>query len=246
MAPNMRARVQAVVLLALVATTGAVAGVVGDRLLRDRGAAPVADADIRTYAPPAGGPWRWEPQPDARYSERLAESLSLTPDQGSTIDLIVAEEQVRVRELTYELQPHFRAIAEETRGRIEDVLTPQQRQQLRTLREERMRGMGMRPGAGMRGLGREMRDSAMFHTRDSIMRERRDSIMRERRDSIMRERNGLIRERRDSVVRQLRRLPPEVRDSVIMELRGTLPAQRDSMMRLRQQRMRTMPDSIRR
>jgi hypothetical protein len=237
MAPNMRARVQAVVLLALVATTGAVAGVVGDRLLRDRGAAP-ADVDIPTYPPPAGGPWRWEPQPDARYSERLAESLSLTPDQGSTIDLIVAEEQVRVRELTYELQPHFRAIAEETRGRIEDVLTPQQRQQLRTLREERMRGMGMRPGAGMRGLGREMRDSAMFHTRDSIMRERRDSIMRER--------NGLIRERRDSVVRQLRRLPPEVRDSVIMELRGTLPAQRDSMMRLRQQRMRTMPDSIRR
>jgi Spy/CpxP family protein refolding chaperone len=243
MAPNMRARVQAVVLLALVATTGAVAGVVGDRLLRDRGAAPVADAGMRAFPSPVGGPWRWEPQPDARYSERLAESLSLTPDQESTIDLIVAEEQVRVHELTYELQPHFRAIAEETRGRIENVLTPEQRQQLRTLREERMRGRGMGPGAAMRGIGRDVRDSAMLHVRDS-MRERRDSIMRERRNSIMRERNGLIRERRDSVIRQLRRLPPEVRDSVIMELRGTLPAQRDSMMRLRQQRLRTLPDSI--
>jgi Spy/CpxP family protein refolding chaperone len=241
MTPNMSARVQAIVLLALVATTGALAGVVGDRLLRDRDAAPFTGADMQESAPPAGGPWRWEPQPDARYSERLVESLSLTPDQESTINLIVAQEQDRVRELTYELQPHFRAIAEETRGRIEDVLTPQQRQQLRTLREERMRGMGMRPGAGpgagMRGFGgREMRDSAMLHMRDSIMRERRDSIMRER--------NGIIMERRDSVMRQLRRLPPEVRDSVIMELRGTLPAQRDSMMRLRQQRMRALPDSV--
>jgi hypothetical protein len=237
MMPNMSGRVQAIVLLALVATTGALAGVVGDRLLRDRDAPAFTGADMQEYAPPAGGPWRWEPQPDARYSERLVESLSLTPDQESTINLIVAEEQGRVRELTFELQPQFRAIAEETRGRIENVLTPQQRQQLRTLREERMRGMGMGPGAGMRGFGgREMRDSAMLHMRDSIMRERRDSIMRER--------NGLIMERRDSVMRQLRRLPPEVRDSVIMELRSTLPAQRDSMMRLRQQRMRALPDSV--
>jgi Spy/CpxP family protein refolding chaperone len=237
MMPNMSARVQAIVLLALVATTGALAGVVGDRLLRDRDAAPFMAADMQESAPPAGGPWRWEPQPDARYSERLVESLSLTPDQESTINLIVAEEQDRVRDLTYELQPQFRAIAEEMRGRIEDVLTPQQRQQLRSLREERMRGMGMGPGGAMRGFGgREMRDSAMVHMRDSIMRERRDSIMRER--------NGLVRERRDSVMRQLRRLPPEVRDSVIMELRGTLPAQRDSMMRLRQQRMRALTDSV--
>jgi Spy/CpxP family protein refolding chaperone len=153
---NLAARTQAIVLLALVATSGALAGVVGDRLLSDRGGASVpADTDwtARPGTAPGGGigagagPWRFEARPGERYGERLAGSLELSAAQRAAIDSIVASEQQRVRELTAEVQPRFRAIAAETRQRIEDVLTPDQRERLRGLRQERMRGMrpGMRP-----------------------------------------------------------------------------------------------------
>jgi Spy/CpxP family protein refolding chaperone len=147
---NLAARTQAIVLLALVATSGALAGVVGDRLLSDRGSASVA-ADMEWTARPGpapgmgagagAGPWRFEARPGERYGERLASSLELSAEQRAAIDSIVMSEQQRVRELTAEVQPRFRAIAAETRLRIEDVLTPEQRERLRGLRQERMRGM---------------------------------------------------------------------------------------------------------
>jgi Spy/CpxP family protein refolding chaperone len=131
-------RVQAVVLLLLVATSGALAGIVGDRLLTDRQDAAVARPDPEA-PPPSGGPWRWEARPEGRYADRLGDVLDLTPAQRTAIDGIVAEEQVRVRELTEQVQPRFREIASETRGRIEELLTAEQREILRSLREERTR-----------------------------------------------------------------------------------------------------------
>jgi Spy/CpxP family protein refolding chaperone len=147
---NLSTRTQAIVLLLLVATSGALAGVVGDRLLHDRAATPTA------WQPPPGdgpvaGPWRWEARPDARYGERLASTLDLTGAQRSAIDSIVDEQQDRVEALTREIQPQFRAIAEETRSSIEHVLTPEQRDRLRLLREQRMRAMGPGMGPMMRG-----------------------------------------------------------------------------------------------
>jgi Spy/CpxP family protein refolding chaperone len=139
MRPNLAPRVQAVVLLLLVATAGAVAGIVGDRLISDR-QEPIPARDAVRGAPGAG-PWRWEPRTDVRYAERLSSVLELTAAQQQAIDSIVNDQQQRARALTAEVQPRFRAIAEQTRSSIEDVLTPEQRERLRGLREERVRTM---------------------------------------------------------------------------------------------------------
>jgi hypothetical protein len=144
MNPNLSTRAQAIVLLLLVATSGALAGIVGDRLLLDRGSNERTQ-DPATQQPPGGeGPWRWEARPDERYAERLAYSLELTEAQRLVIDSIVEVQQDRVQVLSQQIQPQFRAIADETRSSIEDVLTPDQRARLISLREQRMRTM--RPG----------------------------------------------------------------------------------------------------
>jgi Spy/CpxP family protein refolding chaperone len=177
---NPGARTQAIVLLLLVATAGALAGVVGDRMLTDRGGSSRA-WDAPRAGPAPGGPWRWEARPDERYGERLGVSLELSAAQRAAIDSIVAQQQARVQALTDEIQPRFRAIAEEARGSIEDVLTPEQRERLRGLREERLRGM--RPGMRemMRDRQREGPPAGMHNgmppgAPGGRMRERLDSV----------------------------------------------------------------------
>lgn len=160
MAMKLGAKAQAVALLLAVATSGAVAGVVGDRLLTDRSPAtspaPGPSAEPPAGGPPGGGPgpWRWEAQPGEGYAQRLAASLELTPTQQAAIDSIMDDQQDRLQELNREVQPRFRAIAQETREGIEAVLTDQQRARLQDLREQRMRVM--RPG--MREMMRDRRD----------------------------------------------------------------------------------------
>ena len=139
-------RAQAAVLLALVALVGALAGVVADRALNDRWDGRGEPGGVRRAPPPGAGLWRWEARPDARYADRLAARLNLSADQRARIDSILAEEQARVRELTREVAPQFRTIAEQTRSRIEGVLTDSQRERLRELRDERMRGRRFRAG----------------------------------------------------------------------------------------------------
>lgn len=85
--------------------------------------------------------------PGARYGENLATRLDLSASQRARIDSILAENRVRARELTRQFQPQFRQLAEQTRERVEAVLTPEQLEQLRTMRQQRMRRRGdMRPG----------------------------------------------------------------------------------------------------
>jgi hypothetical protein len=192
---NAGPRSQAMALLLLVATSGALAGVVGDRLISDRTAPAAApEPTAGEEYPVAGGPWRLEARPAGRYAERLGAALELSPQQQAAIDEIVAEQQARVQELTAEVQPRFRAIAEHTRGRIEDVLTTEQRERLRTLRSERMRATGrpdgrwrddsLRIGPGEDGRpGRRLRDGlrpGSDSDADSAVQERRDRT-RERR-----------------------------------------------------------------
>jgi hypothetical protein len=145
---NVVYRIQAAALLALVALLGALAGVLGDRMLthyaQERNGTAVA---FRPGRPPGAGVWRWEPRPAGRYADLLATRLELSPEQRTEIDRVLAEEQARVRELTREVGPQFRAIAEQTRQRVEVVLTDAQREQLRALRQERMRGR-RHPGPG--------------------------------------------------------------------------------------------------
>jgi len=130
-------RAQAVLVLTLVAALGALLGILGDRYVaqqRSRG------DDVRAVpmAPRAGGPDR------VRFIDRMAEHLELTDEQRTAIDSILAQQQVRVRALTREYQPQFRTIAEDTRHSIEAVLTPEQRERMRTLRRDRLRGLDER------------------------------------------------------------------------------------------------------
>lgn len=125
-------RAQALLLLGLAAALGALLGIMGDRIISAQGSGP--QERVMSGPPPRGG------MPSAlRYTEGLAARLDLTAEQRAQIDSILAEERVRAREVTRRFQPQFRAIAQETRARVEAVLTPEQRAQLDSLRDQRMR-----------------------------------------------------------------------------------------------------------
>lgn len=155
MSLRMGARSQAALVLALVALFGVLLGVLGERVLAQRAA---AEWTPFRGGPPGGmgvgmggrggGP---EARGQPRYAERLDALLDLTPSQRAAIDSIMTEQRVRIRELNREMEPRFRAIAEDTRTRVESVLTDEQRTRLRGLRQDRMRGgpgMGPRPPGG--------------------------------------------------------------------------------------------------
>jgi Spy/CpxP family protein refolding chaperone len=133
-------RGQAVLILALVATLGALVGIMADRVLARRGAAATPSTVERTREP------RGAMVPGMRYGEGLATRLDLSTAQRASIDSILAEDRLRARELTRQFQPQFRSLAEETRARVEAVLTPEQRAELRVMRQQRMRRGEMRPG----------------------------------------------------------------------------------------------------
>jgi Spy/CpxP family protein refolding chaperone len=124
-----------VLVLALVGTIGALLGILGDRVIAQRSAA--ITGEVPRISQPRGGM-----MPGMRYSDRLADRLNLTADQRVRIDSILAEERIRARELAQEFQPQFRALAEQTRMRVESVLTAGQREQMRAMRQQRARRMG--------------------------------------------------------------------------------------------------------
>lgn len=137
---QLSARLQAIIVLALVATFGALAGILADRRLA-RPPVAEAPAQLPMRGPPGGGPAGpgGMGAGQLRYIEALSEQLELTPAQRAAIDSIVAEQRHRVHELQQEVQPRFRQIAEQTRIRIDQVLTDAQRQEMRRLRQARLR-----------------------------------------------------------------------------------------------------------
>lgn len=133
-------RAQAGIVLALVATLGALLGILGDRLVAQQREAPPA-----MEPPPGRTPGMMRPEMVRGYGQQLARHLDLTDGQRAQIDSILMQERLRVRELNREFQPRFRAVARQTRERVEAVLTPEQRARLGELRTERMRRIGDRP-----------------------------------------------------------------------------------------------------
>jgi Spy/CpxP family protein refolding chaperone len=161
MSIRLGARAQAVIVLALVALTGALAGILAERALAQQQPAGFEATGPRpmrgpggpmTGGPMTGGPMMGGPMRDGemRYAERLAGMLDLTAAQQAAIDTIMTEQRRRVRELTREVEPRFQQIAQDARQRVEAVLTDEQREELRTLRRDRMRGRGMQPAPGRR------------------------------------------------------------------------------------------------
>ena len=140
MKPALGPRAQAVLILAFVAMAGAFIGILGDRYVA-RQRAEAGPADVGRGAIPRGAM-----VPGMRYGEGLATRLDLSAEQRAQIDSILAQDRLRARELTRQFQPQFRSLAEETRARVEAVLTAEQREELRAMRQQRMRRGDMRPG----------------------------------------------------------------------------------------------------
>lgn len=137
---SLGARGQAVLILALVAAVGALLGILGDRYVAARRAADTVPPMQRVGSPGGGM------LPGMRYGDGLASRLDLSDEQRTRIDSILADNRVRALELTSRYQPQIRQLAEETRRSVEAVLTPEQRAQLRELRQQRMRARpDMRP-----------------------------------------------------------------------------------------------------
>lgn len=134
-------RAQAALVLALVALVGALVGILGDRIVAQQRADSAPDSTTRDVMQRRGdGPRRGPGM--SRFADQLETRLDLSPDQRAAIENIIAEEQQRVRALTAEFQPRFRLIAQQTRERVDSVLTPAQREELRAMRRQRMPDVG--------------------------------------------------------------------------------------------------------
>lgn len=128
MTKSLSPRFRAMVLLVLVAGLGFVAGVATDRLLLARSAraadarAPrvrVGDAPV----PPASGRRLVGiPRP-----EEIAEELDLTAEQRAELERILAADQAALREVMARVEPSMAAIIEQSRRKIERILTDEQR-----------------------------------------------------------------------------------------------------------------------
>ena len=128
---------------------GIALGFVVDRaMLRHRGFAPRARmvGFREPFARGGGDAWR-------RMHDRLARDLDLTPAQSARIDSIMAKRVADLRQIQQEMRPRMRAVLQQTRAEMDSVLTPAQREKMRSLHPMRgplggMADSGRVPGAG--------------------------------------------------------------------------------------------------
>lgn len=144
------AKRQAAFVLILVLLAGLLVGVAADRLWLTRHwgrggpGGPFADG-------PRGGPRGGHPgmfrggMPPAMSPEfaaerrrgmvkRLTRELDLSATQQQAIDSIMAVNEVEFRALEQEMRPRMKAFLERSRGQIDSVLTPAQREKFHRLR----------------------------------------------------------------------------------------------------------------
>lgn len=135
-------RFSVALLLVLTFTAGVAAGVAADRL------------DLLPDVAQAGEAERDRPDDDRRRGrttiERFADDLELTAAQRAEIEEILDRYRERMREMWMEVRPRYRAMVDSVRGRIEDVLTPEQVTEYRELLKERGRRSSERGDEGER------------------------------------------------------------------------------------------------
>lgn len=141
----MSGRGTAAVVLALCVSVGVIGGVVLDRVLLiphhigrrpSRGARPV-----------------WPASQEASR-DRLARELALSDAQRTQLDSVLSRQTARFRATREQIQPQMDSIFEQTRAQIDSMLTPPQREQLKTIRDRNVfgfpPGLGPRPGDSSR------------------------------------------------------------------------------------------------
>jgi hypothetical protein len=137
----MTARGTAAVVLALCVSVGTIAGVVLDRVL-------LIPNHIGRRAPAPRGPRALWPASQAASRDRLAIELALTDSQRVKLDTVLSRQTARFRAAREVIQPQVDSIFQQTRAQIDSMLTPQQRDQLRNIRDRKL--FGFPPGIGPR------------------------------------------------------------------------------------------------
>jgi hypothetical protein len=74
-----------------------------------------------------------------QFVEQLDDKLGLSPDQKQKIQKIIAQGQQNTRDLWKLVSPQFRALMQDTRQQIREVLTPEQRKQFEALMKQQRR-----------------------------------------------------------------------------------------------------------
>ncbi len=133
---GLKARLVTVVVLALEFGSGVTAGLAWDRTPEAAPTEEMVQADRQ------GG--EREVQERSGRSDRdrrplLVEQVGLTSEQKAQVDEIVENSRLRMRNLEKDTRPQYRAIIEETRTAIKEVLTTEQRAEYETLLSERDR-----------------------------------------------------------------------------------------------------------
>lgn len=137
-------RAAAAALICSVAFAGLAGGVLLDRTLlapRAAVAEPPAGAGPGIVGDGAPGPRVLRLRP----SDRFSEELDLTPLQRARFDSLMERRMQALRALHEATRPRMDSLLETTRAEIDAMLTPEQRQKLRAMREQVRRGM---PGPG--------------------------------------------------------------------------------------------------
>lgn len=127
----MSARGTAAVVLALCVAVGAIGGVVLDRVLL------IPHHVGRRAARGTRALW---PANQATSRDRLARQLSLSDSQRVRLDAVLSRQTARYRATRELIQPRMDSIFTETRAQIDSLLTPAQRDQLRSIRNQNLFG----------------------------------------------------------------------------------------------------------
>ncbi len=138
-------RLRVALVLGLTFAAGITGGVALDRRVFSAPRARATATDARADSAQRGGH-------HAPVIERFATELELTPDQRGRIESILDSSRVRMRAVWEDVRPRYSAIIDSTRMRIEDVLTPEQVQQYRTLLRQQYQ---RRDGDSTRGPDRD-------------------------------------------------------------------------------------------
>ena len=80
----------------------------------------------------------------------LGKQLHLTPDQQVRIDTIMQRRMAVLDSIRKQNMPQIRSLISATQAQIDSVLTPEQRDKFRSLRQEHRRGRRFRPDSALR------------------------------------------------------------------------------------------------
>ncbi len=137
----MSGRGTAAVVLALCVSVGTIAGVVLDRVL-------LIPHSIGRPPRSSRGPRSLWPASQEASRDRLARELALTDAQRTQLDSVLTRQTARFRATREQIQPQMDSIFAQTRVQIDSLLTPPQREQLKTIRDRNV--FGFPPGIGPR------------------------------------------------------------------------------------------------